>query len=257
MYHAGVYADRGTIRIFIPGIQYMFTSYFILLGRFFTTKNAKYIIGLIPILIVVFLLGTRQLLAVILLLTLLNILFSRAVKSKFFTYLLIALCIIPFFYAFEGIFREILETSEQQISEGAAENIRYKASYFYLFNYNSNPLWILIGNGAPGLNSDYGNQVSMLSDKYGYYQSDIGIIGEFFKYGIIFVIGQIALLIKLLRIKLPEEHKFIIYNALSILLTMFVGAGLHASTIGLICFMMYFADISKYKMKTDSGYQKV
>ncbi|MBN1598297.1 MAG: hypothetical protein JW894_08380 [Bacteroidales bacterium] len=245
-----VSAERGTIRIFIPGIQYMFTSYFILLGRFFQKKQIKYILALIPIIVIVFLLGTRQLLSVIMLLTLLNILFSKTVKSKVFMYILIASCIIPFYFAFEGIFNEILMTSQQQFAEGATENIRYKAAYYYLFNFNSNPLWMLVGNGAPGINSDYGRQVMILQEEYGYYQSDIGIIGEFFKFGIIFVIAQFVLLYKMLITKLPEEFKFIIYNVLSIFFTMLVGAGLHAATIGLLCFMMYFADISRHYSKT-------
>lgn len=247
-----VMIDRGTIRIFMPGLPYLFTSYFILLGRFFMNKNIKYIIALIPLLIIVFLIGSRQLLASVILLTMINILLSRTIRSKLFTYLLIGACIIPVFFIFESVFSELLKVSEQQLTAGTRENIRYQAAYYFITKFNDNPLWMLVGNGSPDTESGYGRQLAMLSDQFGYYQADIGIIGDFVKFGILFVIGQFALLIKLLRTKLIEEHTFIIYNVLSIFLTMFLGAGLHSSTIGLLCFMMYIADVNKdYRKKAE------
>jgi hypothetical protein len=236
-----IFNDRGTIRIFMPGSQYIFASWFILLSRFFITKRVINLIGLIPILIVFILLGTRQVLATVILLTLLNILLSRAIKSKVTTYILIALMLIPFYFLFQGIFDQLFEVSRKAQS-GMKDNIRVLAANYFLFDFNRNPLWVITGNGMPGPHSHYGTFLSNMSEKLGYYQSDIGIIGDLSKFGILFALAQLMFMIKLIFLKYSEKHAFIRYNAIAMLLTMFTGAGLGSGIIVFICLMFYIAE---------------
>ncbi len=241
---SSVFQDRGTVRIFIPGGGFLYTAYFLLLMGFFITKKIKYLVWIIPILIIFFLLGTRQVLASIAMLTIINILMSRTIKSKILTFFLILLCFIPLFFLFEGIFLQMLKVTQEQ-STSIEDNVRYRAAHYFLFEFNKNPLWMITGNGMPDHQSSYGRFINSLTETFGFYQSDIGIIGDFSKFGIFFVIGQLWILIKLIRSKLVEKYTFIWYNTLSILMTMFTGAGLHAGTIVLICMMMYIADVNK------------
>ncbi len=243
-----IFNDRGTIRIFMPGSQYIFASWFILLSRYFISKKLINIIGLIPIFIVFILLGTRQVLATIILLTLLNILLSRSIKSKVTTYILIALMLIPFYFLFQGIFDQLFEVSKKA-QNGMKDNIRIMAANYFLFDFNRNPLWLLTGNGMPGPHSHYGVFLSDISDKLGYYQSDIGIIGDLSKFGILFALAQLMFMIKMVFLKYSEKHAFIRYNAIAMILTMFTGAGLGSGIIVFSCLMFYIAEVDNSKPK--------
>lgn len=248
--------DRGTVRIFIPGSGYLFTAYFLALSNFFIYKKAKYLLYTIPIIVVVLLLGTRQVTASIVLLTLVNIILSRTIKSKAITFILISLCIIPVFYLFQGIFIEMFEITMEQ-SENIDDNIRIRASTYFLFNYNKDFWWMLIGNGFPSPDSAYGQEIHSLSSSSFFWLEDIGLIGDFMKFGIIFVIGQLFFLFKLIFSKTQEKHRFILYNSLSIGMTMFTGGGLHAHTITLICMMMYIADVDKHLLNKIKQKEKI
>ncbi|MBN2272718.1 MAG: hypothetical protein JXK95_00170 [Bacteroidales bacterium] len=240
-----ILADRNTVRIMMPGAGYMITAWFILLSRYFRTKQIINIIGLIPFVLVIILLGTRQIMATTALLTLLNILMSRTIKSKIFTYALIALAIVPFYFLFQGVFDQIIAVSHKE-SSSIQNNIRFLAARYFLFDLNDNPLWILTGNGMPGPHSDYGRFLYRISDQLGYFQSDVGIIGDFSKFGILFALAEIVFLIKMALCKCREKYSFIRYNALMILMSMFTGAGLGAAMIVQICFMLYITDTEKH-----------
>lgn len=246
-----VFEDRGTIRIFMPGAGYMFTAWFILLSKYFITKKAKYLLGLIPLLLVVFLLGTRQVLASIVLLTILNVLLSKKVKSKILVFAIGALAAIPIFFLFQDIFMNMTELSKSEGSE-MQSNIRVRAAYYYLFEFNRDPLWVVTGNGVAANGTAYGNKMGVIMNTLRFYQSDIGLIGDFVKLGILLLIGQLSLYFKLLKPRYNEKYSFIRYSVLSLILTMFSGSGLTAYTIGLICMMMYIMEVTVPAKKLNS-----
>ena len=254
---ANMLFDRGTVRIFMPGSEYLFSGYFILLGRFFFTKKLKYIVYLVPYIIILLLMGTRQMIASLVFATLVNVMLSRTIRSKFFMYMLIAACLIPFYFVFKDIFDQMLQVTAEQKSEGITANIRFRAIVFYLFNFNENPLWMLIGNGMPDVLSDYGKTISSFGQNMGYYLEDIGLFADFFHYGIILVIAKLSIYIRLVKWPLPEKYTFIRYNVITILLTLFTGAGLNSSVLALTCMMMYISDISSTDSKLEKEEAKV
>lgn len=236
--------DRGTIRIFVPGSEYLFSAYFILLGRFFMTKNPKYILYLIPHLSIVLLMGTRQMIASLALASLINILLSKTIKSKTLMFLIIGSCLIPFYFVFQNIFDEMFKVTAEQQTAGIEENARYKAVMFYLFKFNTNPIWMVIGNGMPDVLSNYGRALGRLGQYSGLYLEDIGLFGDFFRFGILLVIAKLSFYIRLLKWKLNEKYTFIRYNMITIVLTLFTAGGVNASVLTLACMMMYIADIN-------------
>lgn len=238
--------DRGTVRILLPGSEFMFTAWFILLSRYFTNRKIIHIIGLLPFILVIVLLATRQVMAATALLTLLNIILSKKLKSKILVVFLIALSIIPFYYLFQGVFEQIVAVSEKQ-QTNIQEDIRFLAARYFLFDLNHNPIWIFTGNGMPAPHSDYGRFMFRLADDLGYNQSDVGIIGDMSKFGILYALAQIIYLIKLSVYRTREKYSFIRYDALMILMTMFTGAGLKASNIVLICCIFYIFDTDRLK----------
>ncbi len=235
-------SDRGTIRILIPGSEFMVTGWFIQLTRYFITKKIKYIIALIPYLIIIILLATRQVMAAMALVTIFAVIYSNTLKSKFAVLILIVLSVIPFYYMFQGVFEEIVQVSERD-SRDFSDDIRVIAAKYFLFDLNPDPIWVLTGNGMPGPHTSYGKFLNRLSEELGYHQSDVGIIGSFSRFGIFFVLGELIILFRLALKRFDEKFKFVKYNALIMLITMFTGAGLKSSTIILLCIMIYIADI--------------
>jgi hypothetical protein len=240
--------DRGTIRIFLPGSEYLFSGYFILLGRYFMYKKAKYLLYIIPYLIILLLMGTRQMIASLLFASLISVLLSRTIKSKALTYMVLALCMIPLYFVFKDIFLKMFEVSFEQSEAGLQENVRYKAAVFFLSNYNPNKIWILIGNGIPETLSKYGRDLAYISEYAGYYLDDIGLLGDLFRFGIFFIVAKIVIYIRLASKKTQEKFTFIRYNNITILLTMFTGGGINASILVLMSFMMYIMDVNDLEL---------
>ena len=249
--YSTILVDRGTIRVFMPGSEYVFTGYFILIGRFFMTRNPKHLVLILPYVIILLLMGTRQMIGSLVLATLINILLSRTIKSKLMMYILIAACLIPFYFIFQNIFDEMFKISHQQHTEGISQNIRYKAVMFYLFKYNPSLAWMIIGNGMPDVLSRYGRELAGIGQYGGLYLEDIGLFGDFFRFGILFVIAKVSIYLRLVKWKLREKYTFIRYNVITILLTLFTGSGTNASVLTLTCIMMYFADLNNLELQAE------
>ena len=245
--NSNVFMDRGTIRIFMPGSGYMFITYFIGLAKYFSTKKVKYLFISFLAMIIVVLLGTRQLLASVVLLSFLYILFSKRIKSKLAIFFLIAACSVPVFFLFQDIFLAMLKVTTNQ-QNNISGNIRVRAATFFLFEFFPNKLSYIIGNGAPSTNSPYGLKIQYFSKALGFYQSDIGIIGEYTKYGILFATAELIILGRIIFMKLSENIVYIKYYMLSALLTIFVGAGTFGNSPQIVtaCLLFYMIDVNKY-----------
>jgi hypothetical protein len=236
--------DRGTIRIMMPGAEYMVAAWFILLSKFFRTRQLKNLFGLIPFIIVLILLGTRQLMAATALITLINILLSKSLKSKAIVIVAIAVAFVPFYFLFQDIFNNIAALSNKQ-QANLQGNIRLFAANYFMFEMNHNPVWVLTGNGFPGPHSEYGKFLMRISSQLGYYQSDVGIIGDFSKFGILYVIAELSILFKMVFFRMDEKYSFIRYTAIMMLMTLFTGAGLGPGVILQMCFLAYLIDTNK------------
>lgn len=239
-----MFIDRGTLRIFMVGSGYLVISYYIWLYLTFRDYSFKYLLALLLAMGVFVLLGTRQVLAVILLITILFILQSRVVKAKALLFLLIGLALIPIYFLFENIILSMFEVTKSQ-SQNLEGGIRLEAAKFFLLRFIPSDMAYFTGNGSPGA-SMYGLRLARYSEEYGYYLSDIGLIGEFVKYGIVYVVAVLLILIRVFRRKLPENLMFIKYNFLGVALTLVTGGGAFGSSsenIILICILLYMIDL--------------
>jgi hypothetical protein len=145
---------------------------------------------------------------------------------------------------FQEIFVNLIDLSKQQ-SESITENVRIRAAYFFLTELFPNTLSYITGNGADSANSTYGFMIQMYKDAYGFFQSDIGLIGDYTKFGILYILGVLLILIKVIKSNIGEEYKYIKYFYLSVLLTLFTGGGpfAQADSIVGICITLYILDI--------------
>lgn len=250
--------DRGTVRIALPGGGYIFMVYFLALSLYFITKKYKYLVLYIATISIVVLWGARQSISSLALMTMVYILLSKRIKSKFLIYTLVLLSVIPFYFLFKDIFDSMFQVTKSQ-SEDVDSNMRLLSATYYLTDFIPNKICYLIGNGVASLNSEYGQRLAYIQYSLGYWREDIGLIGSWSKYGLLFALGELAIWIKLAAKKLPEKYSFIRYNAIAGLLIIFGGAGPFNEPDGAIvmCSMLYLQDVvltfqdPKYELQAD------
>lgn len=240
--------DRNTIRITIPGVAFGVAAYYYAFIRFLKTNHYKYILFVLFVFFVFVLLGTRQLIAPVVLISLWIIIRSKRVQSKLVLSILIAICSIPIYFIFSDIFDAMMEVTRQQ-STSLTHNVRYKAGGFFLMQFSANKMSFLTGNGAYSNHSAYGVLMENYSKLFGYYLADIGIIGEYILYGIIFVIAEVIILIRMMITRLPEDLTYIHYIAYSTLFSLFVSSGISGGTEGILlfCMVLYCMDVAKHR----------
>lgn len=245
--------DRGTVRIFLAGFSFLTLAYFLSLNRLFKTFTLGGLLSILLIFSILILMGTRQVIFSVLFITFLYILFSRVVKSRILIFMLVTASIVPIIVLFQDIFISLIDLSKNQ-SETLAENVRIRAAVFFLTELFPNNIAYYTGNGVDSANSYYGFLIQMYKDAYGFYQSDIGIIGDYTKFGALFVIGVLIIVFKALFGKTGDDASYIKYFYLSILLTLFTGGGPfgQADSIVAICFTLYLLDIDKHVRMVDS-----
>ncbi len=248
-----MFPARGTIRIFIPGSVYLILAYLFSYIQFLNTLKIKFILICLLGIVIFILLGTRQVIAVMALLTIIATLNSKYAASKFVGIMLIVLTVIPAYFLFQDIIFSLIEVSQKQAGN-IEQNVRVKAAIFFLFEFFPNKLAYLIGNGVPSAHSIYGIRIDEYKSAFGFFQSDIGLIGEFSKFGLLFVIAELLVLFRILFMKLHEHLYFIKLFVIGVMLTLFTGKGVFgaADNIVIICLLLYLIDVYK-----DSRYQEI
>lgn len=226
--YSHMFIDRGTLRIFLSGAGYLVIGYFIYLYLTFKAFRIRYVFFMLLAYGIFVLLGTRQIIASILLLTILFILQSRVVKSKLLIFSLIGLSIVPIFLLFQDIIIAMFDVTLEQ-SQAVESNVRVRAAEYFLTEFYPSGFAYFTGNGMHG-NSMYGLKIIRIMEEYKFFQSDIGLIGEFTQYGMLFLIGVSVILYRVLTVKLPEKLMFIKYNFLGIILTLVTGSGAFGSS---------------------------
>ena len=243
---------RGTIRIFLPGLAYLVIAYFLVLNEIFK-KFTPLKLGLLLLFVsIIFLMATRQLILSILIISLINILLSKQVKSKILIIILISLGTIPLIIMFQDMILSMILLSQKQ-TENIEENIRIAAAAFYLTDFFPNNLAYLLGNGMDSAHSSYGIVVQMYRSVYRFIQSDIGIIGDFSRWGLIFLAGVVMILVKVLKEKMTGNLNYIKYFFIFVILVSFTGDGFFGNSAGpivAISILLYIVDVNHFRDKT-------
>lgn len=239
--------DRGTIRIFQAGLSYMILAYFYILNKSFDRSSPIRVTMLLMFFSVIVLMGTRQILFSIMLLTMINILLSNRVKSKLLVILIALLAVIPVALMFQDILSSIINLSREQ-TVGFEKNIRILSGTFFLTDFFPNRIAYFTGNGVDSMNSSYGMMIQMYKDVFGFYQSDVGIIGDYSKFGIFFIAGVFAIIYRILYSRLDDTKMYIRYFIFFMILTSVTGAGVfgEANSIVTMCIILYIIDVKKH-----------
>jgi hypothetical protein len=244
--------DRNTIRIALPGSIFMLIGYFMFLQKFMQTNKPKYFIFCFLILLAVILLGGRQLISILSLMTILGLIFSKRIKSRGFIYFLIMVGFIPMYFIFYNIFVELTSATITNLTHGN-EDIRLKTLRFFLLDSFPNTVSYITGNGAPSITSSYGRGLSAAAGKYKFFLSDIGIIGNYFVYGLFFVLGVLFIFLRTARLKILPGQYYTRYLFASLFLLIPMGGGFaYGEFIFPIMLVLYVIDVSNYQFVTQS-----
>lgn len=240
--------ERGTVRLFFPGSSFAGFMYYYFLYKLFTDKKVIYVVYALLILAIPILQGTRSSILTFLLGTLLFVLFSRQVKSKFAAILLMSAAVLLVFFLFQDIITNLIEVSQTQASQ-ENDDIRVRSSRFYALEFSPTPLNFWIGNGEAHGASSYGLKVFFYKSNFGFYQSDIGIIGEYSKYGVLWLICVVLIFIKLFSMKVDPRYGYIKIWAVLLISNELLGGAFSRSTeIIIITSVLYIYDISNFEM---------
>lgn len=238
----------GMIRIWIAGIGY---SYFIatyIWYKLYEKFSLKHVILLSIVLGGILFMQSRQVIFGLLLVYVGDIIINfnaNNIKRIRFTAIFVGLAILFFAVAGDFIFALIELSKDQEITSG--DYIRAQEIEFFLFKYWPNPLCYLLGNGWEQDASPYGKEIKeQIKWGLGLYRSDVGLIGAFNKFGIIYVIMIIVLYIKVL---IPSKSIFIpkyirMYFVLCVL-TSFSGSNFFESPSFFVPFICLFYIIDK------------
>ena len=245
IFNASVFKDRGTLRMFLYGLSYMMIAYFFALQVLLRQNQLKYIIFLMIALTIIIMIGSRMLLFSVAAVTLFNLIIEKRIKSKLAIYGLVLTGMVLLFLAFQNVFEELISVTRETREEGM-ENIRVKAARYFLSRFFPNTFAYIFGNGATGAHSEYSAIVGFMSKKYGYFLSDIGIIGNYINYGVFFVIGVLGILYKSLKLKIQPGFNYIKYFVVLNALCLIVAGGFAQSDfIVLVAITLYMLDVSK------------
>jgi hypothetical protein len=237
-------SDRGTIRIYLAGSDYLALCYFMSMYFWLKTNRMIYAIFMMAAFSIFVLLGGRQTMALMILVLILAIFFTRKVRSRLFISVMLAGCAVCVFYMFQDIFRELLVTSNRDRSQGSSY-VRIQATKFFLTNFFKTPVAYITGNGVPGNNSEYGSEVSLIRLSKGFYLGDIGMIGTYVMYGAFFVLGVAGIFYKAFTIRIQEHYRYIKYMFLGTFLSLVTGSGFGSTDfICFICCLMYIIDVT-------------
>lgn len=238
--------DRGTVRIYMAGSDYLVISFFMSLQAFFRTNKTKYLLLGLLFFSIFILLGGRQTMALMAFTMILFLLFSKKVKSRLFIGLLVAISISLVFIMFRGIFEAMLTQSVSDMSLGS-DYIRIRTAKYFLTDFFKSPLAYITGNGMYSSSTAYGNEIGRLSTGNRYTLGDIGLIGNYAIYGAFFLLGVIGICVKALRTKIEENKIYIRYVFIAIILSLITGGGFtQADFICAIVSLLYIIDVSNY-----------
>ncbi|MFO7669627.1 MAG: hypothetical protein R6W31_08225 [Bacteroidales bacterium] len=244
IFDAFILEDRGTIRIYMTGADYMTIAFFMSVQGFLRTTRTKYLIFALAFFSIFVLTGGRQTMAIMILVVILFLIIDRKVKSRIFLGLVGLIGAFTIFIIFQPIFEALLLQSNRDIRLG--ENyVRIQGARFYLTDFFRNPAAYITGNGMYHTATNYGKEIYIYNIKYGYYLGDIGVFGNYVIYGAFFILGIFTICIRALRIRIEANYQYIKYMFVAMILALVTAGGFSDSDV--ICFvvcLLYIIDQS-------------
>lgn len=236
---------NGIYRYNVLGREFGLILLFYCFERFMLEKSRKYLLGIIISLVGIYLLATRQIIAMSVVCLFAGLFMMK--KISIGSFMLIAIVAAIIYANAETLFGEFIEMTESVDKD----YIRFLAYEFYGITYNKgNILAFLLGNGSPYAPSSYFQEIDNLEQSFGLYRADIGVVGMYSTFGIMYVIMILWFFIYVFR-----HRKFIdTYLLMYVLFMAGTSIMLHhfaysLSNVIIGCFIFYLIEINITKNK--------
>jgi hypothetical protein len=248
---------RGTVRIFFPGSFYASLTYYLLLSKTITEKFEwkNVIIVFVAFVVLAILQGTRGTLFLMVAITGLYLLTGKYIKNRFLILFLSLMVAVSIFFVFMDIFIGLFELSLEQ-GEEAEEDPRVLATKFFLNDFMASPLAYVFGNGESHMASPFGRRVMFYKMFHGYYQSDVGLVGAYSKYGIPLVIAYFWYVFRIMFFKLPKRLIILRFVMIGNLTSIVYGSGHYTQPVGAVGFVVIMYLIDGYLAKEQEEYKR-
>lgn len=207
--------DRGVLRLFLQGADFIVIAIFYLLVRF-REKKICYL-WLIPLFIMLVLRGTRTPLIVTGLMCLLY--YLKSIKNKVLSVSIFVIAILSFNVVNEAllnsnsdnpIVKYVQLTSAQMENNDnkGEEDIRVQMSKYMLTELDANdPVCIFIGNGIPSAGRLQARLAALENDN-SFWVVDVGFIVIFVYFGLVGLFIYLGLLVMIIKLKVDAKYYF-------------------------------------------------
>lgn len=189
----------------------------------------------------------RQLQAATILTIIFSFIFIRSSKAKLWaTVSSVIFAIILYFYSDELFYKLALQTAE----ESSKDNIRLLSLAFYWQKITQDPFTFLFGYGLPANNSNFGHLSQLWNNTYHFYTSDIGLVGQWFHYGIVYILLYLYIIYILLikyRKTIPAYIRLFVFSTFLTIAMIYPLSGPFNYIIW--CFVLYITDLHINKSK--------
>lgn len=131
-------------------------------------------------------------------------------------------------------------------------NIRILAAIFFMTDFMPANIAYILGNGQDSMNEAYGLRIYFYRVAKGFHQSDIGLIGSYSRFGVLFVIAQLSVLAKLIFGKIHPKISYIRYYFISLPFVMFSGTNMFDRPDGIVTLVITLYIVDYYRNLKDN-----
>ena len=207
--------DRGVLRLFLQGADFIVIAIFYLLVRF-REKKICYL-WLIPLFIMLVLRGTRTPLIVTGLMCLLY--YLKSIKNKVLSVSIFVIAILSFNIVNEALlnsnsdnpivkYAQLTSTQMENNDSKGEEDIRVQMSKYMLTELDANdPVCIFIGNGIPSAGRLQA-RLTALENNNSFWVVDVGFIVIFVYFGLVGLFIYLGLLVMIIKLKVDAKYYF-------------------------------------------------
>jgi hypothetical protein len=188
---------NGLYRFRVEGVLYAFIPFFYFFSRIIKKFNIKYLSYMLICFAGIFVSLTRQYYAAAIIPLFFTPLF---VKSTFHRRVIgvVFIGVLSLFgiYYLTPYLSSMVEMTQEHLNN--EDYVRWLAYSFYLFEFWKGPMTVMFGNGMHLEGTAYGKIVREIYDNFKFIHSDIGIIGAMNRYGLVYLLINIFLYVKLI-----------------------------------------------------------
>lgn len=200
--------ERGFQRILVNGIGFLFLFSFYSLKNYITTHKKLWLLIYLVTFVTILMTLTRTL---IICSTLFSFLYFIRGKKIFSVILTLSIVACLLYVVTQMNFYKILASETKSQATYVKDDIRSQATDYYLNNFSTNNIAKVFGNGDAYKDTEYLKYMFYLEKSFGYYETDIGYVGFYVKYGIIAILGYLIFVYRTLKVSVSEEYQYCKY----------------------------------------------